>query len=991
MPRKIDPSGIQTGSGVSSQSLDLPNLTAHTLGTAQHSHNASSISIDDTRDDYESYEVEGSLEELAALIPPKPPTLGNQFKYLNFTGIPDWGYLRNFVPGNNDLEENIDNNFPTYAKRFDPSDEIPPFSENTLEDPKTDPVFNIRDESGDPYPGNYLGGGVGLTRPGAFIRSGGDMVLSSRIAYYYNAPTFPVFSCVVSGSVYPADRGVLAIIHFPSGGDMVSFLAQPLLQRCPAAILLGQGITASGPDGLPGGMFSTDNFGFPGKASGQYDLEELHTGFSTIDGSPLPITADNTKGKVRLGTDPNAGITPIVGGIPIFGATSAGEGGGHPYNFFRYRLPYLDNYEVLRFTPEEEKPRYFMKPIFSLDPAEDLAQAGNYPNFPKDYWNFQVARYRHKFFLNSTVTHPLPRESGTYILMHFKKETDFENLVRDGVAPTDDMLYSPNLVNWTNVEAIENAVEDDAANGNPSAPCYHVIRSAVYEDPNNGTYTFGVSPTPMSLIIVGGYQTMSVSGIKYFTAARNAGSPTLGISTFNNVNGLFHRSFYTGNPGVTGDAYPATENPMIISIASFSYGVDNTGDPTYDLQAPYTTQIKKNQRVELTMEELGYSLASPPPEAPTNVVFSTQFYMEGDYEKPAFTTGAKPKLYAVKPPATQYDAPTFYGANAPLGSGKEMLLHTTYFDPTLPNYGSPLYGNFSVIHPSQYFFLRQVEERFLDEVSRISITEITSLGMYGPGLAVVSPDTSITTQNAPDWISSGNHLLNLTTLAGEAQVAGLSDSDWFVYDDGTTMTTPFPSNGMLIYPQFDYTTGFRPSLIDGDVGLAQFDYSTVTGDVEYYRCFDVAFSQSPDREVYPDSQTRLTMRVWGLVPDDFDFANGSRGVEIYIKVPGLTTWMDIGRLNGTGPSKQDLALDGAGCKIDFGEDADIATGTVYSDIFMDVGPDAYFFRNTARECIVLLKVVIKDTATGKGLLFTTLGSNPLERKGILGFEILRPE
>jgi hypothetical protein len=133
------------------------------------------------------------------------------------------------------------------------------------------------------------------------------------------------------------------------------------------------------------------------------------------------------------------------------------------------------------------------------------------------------------------------------------------------------------------------------------------------------------------------------------------------------------------------------------------------------------------------------------------------------------------------------------------------------------------------------------------------------------------------------------------------------------------------------------------------------------------------------------------MRVWGLVPDDFDFANGSRGVEIYIKVPGLTTWMDIGRLNGTGPSKQDLALDGAGCKIDFGEDADIATGTVYSDMFLDIGPDAYFFRNTARECVVLLKVVIKDTVTGKGLLFTTPGSNPLERKGILGFEILRPE
>ena len=36
---------------------------------------------------------------------------------------------------------------------------------------------------------------------------------------------------------------------------------------------------------------------------------------------------------------------------------------------------------------------------------------------------------------------------------------------------------------------------------------------------------------------------------------------------------------------------------------------------------------------------------------------------------------------------------------------------------------------------------------------------------------------------------------------------------------------------------------------------------------------------------------------------------------IYIKVPGLTTWMDIGRRDGEGPSKQDPFADGAGCMI----------------------------------------------------------------------------
>jgi hypothetical protein len=179
-------------------------------------------------------------------------------------------------------------------------------------------------------------------------------------------------------------------------------LAQPLTERVVAALLCGQGVNADC-DGNPGGIFEagTPNvFSFPGRATGQYDLEELHLGVDSQTGDPLPSGPNPMAGQVRLGSDPAAGVPPVPGGIPILGGTTAANGGGNDNNFFRYRLPYLEDYSStsgLEYTPDIQKPRYFTKPPVSLNPATDLTQAGDYANFTKDYWTFQVARYRHQF------------------------------------------------------------------------------------------------------------------------------------------------------------------------------------------------------------------------------------------------------------------------------------------------------------------------------------------------------------------------------------------------------------------------------------------------------------------------------------------------------------------------------------------------------------------------------------------------------------------
>ena len=109
-----------------------------------------------------------------------------------------------------------------------------------------------------------------------------------------------------------------------------------------------------------------------------------------------------------------------------------------------------------------------------------------------------------------------------------------------------------------------------------------------------------------------------------------------------------------------------------------------------------------------------------------------------------------------------------------------------------------------------------------------------------------------------------------------------------------------------------------------------------------------------------------------------------------VKVPGLTTWMDAGRLDGAGPSKQDIALDGAGCLSSVVTGDDVSTQLHYTDVTVNLGPATLFLNaEVPQRCPVLVKVVIKDNATGKTLNWSNVAATAATNtcRGLVGIGI----
>jgi len=756
MPRPLDPGTLNTGPGFDSaekESTDIggtsPGLTSH-VGSTQGAHTAASISVDLTPDVIGATNVEDALDALAALVPPKPPGLGKFSTVVTqVSGITDWGVLKlndsqiDLRPGATAEPIDMTEAYGYYYRAPEPADDNPPFSPLGA-DPATDLTFNVVD-------GTYTGGGEGSAYAGAFTRDVGGpnpITQSHRIIPDSGGGQ----GVVASGATYPADRGVLALVCWPAGGDTTAFLAQALTTRCPAAILMGGGV-GSQCDGLPGGVFESglsgsefDPFAFPGQATGQYDLRELHTALSTIDASALPIVADTTAGQVRLGTDPNAGETPVVGGIPILGAGSVATGGGDDDNFFRYRLPYLSDYTSLQFTPTAEAPRYFLKPTLALDAGTDLTEAGDYgTGFTKDYWTYQLARYRHRFTMDNTGLPPgTPREDGAYMLLHFKTEAAFEALVRDGTAPADSDLYSANLVDWTDPENPTNIAADDSANDFPIASGYHVIRAAIFEDPDGTT---GPTPTTADYTLAAlANRSMFVSGIAYFLPIDTLGL-TLSIDEIQfDATDYFDNTYRTSEEGITGDTYLGNMNPAVLNLAPFSYDLD-AGSPTMTVPLAFVQDAGKvrRQRIEFTYQEMGsYTAADGPLPADTIAIALSpdQIFLDGDIDSPAFSTDARMRMFLRRPLGHDVVGTTFLPfpstALAEI-SGDNILLHSTR------GTAAAKYGNIETAIGSAVpvaglqSAAKDVEERFLDESYRYRenwngfVPASDALRLLGPG------------------------------------------------------------------------------------------------------------------------------------------------------------------------------------------------------------------------------------------------------------------
>jgi hypothetical protein len=989
---------------------------------------------------FDKTDVSSILTELAALQPQKTPMVGKFKTYLDISGIPDWGVLKladaplptkdagSFTYTSNEANEV----FPQFWYPTHPAQQNKPFEPNgdplTTEggnDPETDLTFNVDD-------GTYTGGGAGKAHGGAFNR-GGSNIETLRIMPYEGGG----YSCVLSGMVFPADRGVMALYHWPSGYSKSEFDAQPLQDKVVAAIKLGKGLE-SGCDGDTNGEWFSlgedsgdfDPYAFPGLATGQFDLSEIHNGVYSSDmgslaGNPLPApynVANPDAGKVRLGTDPNAGLSPITGGIPILGGTSAATGGGNDNNFFRYRLPYIEDYTNLKYVPVDQKPRFYKKPTVSLNPSVDLTQGGDYTNFERDYWIWQMARFRHRFPLSTAATTPL-RESGSYFLLHFKTEEAFERFTRDGDVPVDDDLYTPNIPAWNDIEDVQNIASSPDVDG--AAESYHVLRSTVVEDDNgsdNPTYT----TTDMTLTNVGAVdsQIMYYSGVAYFMPRNLAtGNRDFKINSWAiAIDDLFDASYRNSE---LSSSELHTNNPLLWYFGAFSHEAPNTRITVPATMVTTAADQIRRQRVELRLNDIAPVI--PPATGDTaTVTFNggDEITFEGDLEEPSFSQNAVSRLFVRRPVGHQNAATALsplQGQIVSETSGDEFLSHSSRH-PVAG--GDALHGNFLTGFPTRTTFAsptvaynsvesadKDTEDRFLDEVYRYQ-SQFANVpnGSYwrdalqGPGLnpsgSYVATDIEVPVRagstldvnfRGDAWIQQGLHFLDLANdvnVALEAQIAGLPDRNP-PFTDG--VVTALPSRGICQYPLRDYSTGIRPSLVDGDLSQAQFDYSTAVDNRYYVRAFDLNFSRSA-APIVVTGESQFTLRVYGVAYSDLTgTAPGGAAVAVEVKLPGRTVWMDVGVADDPA-NKNDATNDGAGCYISHTSGVVESTGVRFVDLVLSTAPHL-FFTSANGEAPILVRVTIKDNAAGKAFKLDQGGvdASTTAVSGVLGLKIIKPE
>ena len=1031
MPRSVDPSIIPTGVGSASpgsvsQSALGPGeagplagaLDAHLVDPAG-AHPATAISIQDVFERYLSGNVEGALGELAALVPPAPGVVGSSgppWLGSTNTGIPDWGVLKLWdgalnLSTVNDPEEI----YPYYWR-------APVSLNGDGVDPVTDPTFNVVDGAN-----TYTGGGEGLAHATfATVSMGGGPASaypSWRTLPALPASTVPDVGFVVSGVVSPADRGVLALLRWPAG-DLAAWgpagSTTDILDRCVAAIKLGLGLAdgGAGCDGDPGGIFTEGSptpYDFPGRAAGQANLSELHA--SSYGGTPA-------SGQVRLLTDPSA-VTFSPGtttdGLPIFGATTAARGGiGTDGNFFAYRLPYLKDYSTatgLVYTPAAEKPRFFNTIAPAASPT--VTQAGDYDDFTTDFWAIQIARYRHRYSLGGAAA--AFRRDDSYALVHFKKEAYFEELVRDGLVPTADKLYSVNFVNWT----LGVADPRNLTNLFPAAPpatstAYSVNASEILEDPTGTTVpALAVGPTnTFTFGSVGAPFTIQTSGVSYYVPLDPAtGNAAVEISALDvGIDNVFLSSYRSHDtPPVAGPLSPllknaVNQNPVFLSLSPFSYeGTELPDTDTFTLTGTAPLQLfpgflglTKRQRIEFGFADLNSGAFNPSTASVATISLTGPgaITFDGDQNTPAFTTDAKVRAFVRRPLVvditTGYPLPADPLVGLPINTIGTILFHSMK-EVNGPPAIQPTYGNAATLANAVLNNTKDREERFLDEVYRYPVswepfattTPVAAANLIGPGIpsGVGSIDVPVRPINGdpdfPGYYFQGYNAHDLATnplVADEAQVAGLPERNP-PYTDG--LDAPFPSRGVLVYPKEDYTSGFVP---------AGPDYSVIptTGPRSYVRAFDAGAANV--------GNTSVLLRFWGVELATFAYAGigpGSADLAILVKIPGMTTWMDAGRVDGAGPSKQDPALDGAGCKVigpNTLDAVDPGSKITYSQVEVNLGALAPLFVNSEGKCPVLVKVILKDTVGARALNWSNVLPTAATAgcRGIVGLEVVVP-
>jgi len=495
MPKSTDPTSLATSQSVNATRPS--DILRAQLDKQTGVYRSSQIF--DTQDArFYGSDVGSKLDELTGSLSDRPPTLGQTLTSKavgSVLGIVDWGALK--LADSAPWERN-----PQVTVGFDqldsgwfknPSEIAFPYhgsfhisGDGSGSDYRSDAIFNVGIQDNIPVASSSLpGAGAGSAhlsfeykyqpseRPSEPLPMLRPVRLLSEGIGFINGIT-------VSGTLFPADRGTIALIRTENGSGITpATSAQDILDRVVAAINLGQNLS-QGVDGTPGGIFTEGvSSAFPSREQGQYDLSEIQRGTYRIDhpdlgGSPIAgLTADPHAGSVRLLRDvnafPGADLHP-GGNIPVLFGTEMWDHDTEDYfnytgdqeedlNFLAYRLPYLVSYAPEDLTTiSTERGRFFL-PIRPNSYAESalMSTAGEYGSFEATSYPLQIARFRYtvkykqmRAGLETEVSDGRNNNSaydvGSFALIHFKTENAFERLVRDGIMPDENDLYSVNLV-----------------------------------------------------------------------------------------------------------------------------------------------------------------------------------------------------------------------------------------------------------------------------------------------------------------------------------------------------------------------------------------------------------------------------------------------------------------------------------------------------------------------------------------------------------------
>ena len=1010
MPRKIDPATIGTSVVNSGVGFGGMSVTINQYNQQQDSFPASSISVENTTNIYLNDNVESNLAELAGLIVERPPVLGETAKTFTYeqltathTGLPDWGQLR---LSDSYIWERANpwtsHTGATVTAILGMGDSYGNTLALPLPDEVPEPIYY--DAVGATFRGNYLSGDATIS----LVR------------------TFNGTSATIYGMVYPADRGVLALVHWGLDGNLSEASSvSDIENRVLAAIKLGYGIETDGEnnDGEPGGIF-TEGTGdvFPSRKSGQYDLTELLTGLHRITGATI-FDANARAGQVRLLTKPEACYfgedvaTTTANGIPILGGDDNAIGVGDVDNYFAYRMPQLKSYEASElFTEEQERGRFFT-PYTLIDLPLPMDTAGHYITMGKNLLGNQVARFRHTVDLSSFAP-----EIGSLGLIHFKTEHAFEKFARDGIAPSSSEVWSIPLTDYSDIgnDLVETTntftdkgLIDMGASVEVTSPSNALVRYNLVSETVAPTNTIDVSvgTDPVGYSLSSKLSVIWVSGVPYisgegevemtFTLTETSPAPFYFEEQSGKV--VYFDSTFIPPVAVIAPALGSNlslEEPTLGSILSTTDYIKLSGSYMTDGGTTFG-QINNT-----------FTVASLSDTTEDGIFPSFTESTEG-----AIVVLNAPFYHATRKPVMSYDvaeiqsggvASTLLYLSAQIGN-----INCDYGNYRVDSIGGDIYeiplgsgdgGNPS--KPSNVILTarKDTQERFLDEAYRIRSNfdgfvfthygqAVDNSNLVGPGLPLgmyfyedfVIRDTNGTEHFNAGWLSNGLHASALPEF--EAQVKGIPT---VTYGRSYSYGEVKLGRGMLSRPSKNYTTAANNFLVAEDSATWQplcTNYSTLSytlTDVSYVRAFDVAFSRSGTVEDVVN-KTQFTLRVIGL---DFSLFNApSDRYNIYVKVPGLTAWLDIGRMNNTGPSKQSVSLDGAGCCVSYTEGYLKTEGVIYTDVLCDVGPYACLKENTEGEVPILVKVVMQQGLSSAYINF--MGDSYDARRGLLGLEVLR--